>query len=149
MLLPLLYGEVLPPTFFKLARVVKLRVQIDVISRETLKCRQKWTSKDLHVSERPYEEVIQCLSPVFFLGGLYLPHTLLPTRPGAIRVKKRVPGYQQVSADLPVLWWRPLYSYSVQEFTAGFRIQSTGSGTGGFTVTHLHGGFEVCEQLGP
>ena len=34
-----------------------------------------------------------------------------------------------VRANLPVLWWRPLYSYSVQGFTAVFRIRSFGSGT--------------------
>lgn len=31
--------------------------------------------------------------------------------------------------DLPVLWWKPLYSYSVQGFTVAFRIQSFGTGT--------------------
>lgn len=97
MFLLLLRDEILPPTLLKLVRVVKLRLQTGAISKETLEGGQKWTSKDSHASERPYEEVRQCPSPEFFLAGLYLPRTPLPARPGTIRVKKRVPGYQQIS----------------------------------------------------
>jgi hypothetical protein len=124
-LLLLFCGEVLPSTFFKLTGVVKLRSQSGVVSRETLKCGQKWTSKDLHASELPFEGVKQRLNPGFFLAGFYLPHTPLRARPGAIRtrVKKHVPGYQ-VSVDLPVLWWKPLYSYSVQGLPQGLESKA-------------------------
>lgn len=87
MLLLLLHGEIHPAAFFKLARVVKLRVQIGVVSRETLKCDQKWTLKDSHASARPYEGVRQCLSPGFVLVGLYPPRRPPPAQPSAICVK--------------------------------------------------------------
>jgi len=90
----LLRGKVLPPTFFKLVRVVKLWLQIGIVSRET----QNGVTKDLHVSGRPYEGARQCLNPVFFLAGLCLPHTPLPAQPGMIHVKKRVPGYSPADA---------------------------------------------------
>lgn len=94
MLFLLLRGEVLPPTLFKLARVVKLRLQIGVVSRET----QNGVTKDLHVSGRPYGGVRQCLNPGFFLAELCLPHTPLPARSGMIHVKERVTGYLPADA---------------------------------------------------
>jgi len=80
-LLLLLRGKILPATSLKLVRIVKLRLQIGVVSRETRKFGQKWTSNDLHVSGRPYEGGRQYLNPGFFLVVLYLPRIPLPERP--------------------------------------------------------------------
>lgn len=147
MLLLLLRGEVLPPTLFKLVRVVKLRLQTSVISRETLGCSQKWTSKNSHASARPYEEVRQCSSPVFFQAGLCPQRIPPPKRPGTIRVKKRVPGYQQIST---VAYPYCGGGHYILILSMGLsQCLETKTWNRSFIVNHLHGGFEVCQQLGP